>query len=200
MHDCSRSSKGFVDRRRASRRLDAAHLISEPRFPRYVVGAWCVWLLVGCGNVDEHAAPPPVAKPSGSWLVDKQAPTPDVQLGRKRFESYCAACHQRGGTGIKDQVPPLTGSPWVAGSETRLVRIVLHGLRGPIEIQGKTYNLEMPTFHLFTDAEIASVLSFVRGQYGRPSPPVTEATVSRIRAATRDRTTYWTVDELLEVP
>jgi len=171
-----------VDRRRASRRLDAAHLISEPRFPRYVVGAWCVWLLVGCGNVDE------------------QAPTPDVQLGRKRFESYCAACHQRGGTGIKDQVPPLTGSPWVAGSETRLVRIVLHGLRGPIEIQGKTYNLEMPTFHLFTDAEIASVLSFVRGQYGRPSPPVTEATVSRIRAATRDRTTYWTVDELLEVP
>ncbi len=82
-----------------------------------------------------------------------------------------------------------------------MVRIVLHGLRGPIEIGGEIYNLEMPAFGpLFKDADIASMLTYVRQQYGAPSPPITAATVSKIREETANRTRYWTVDELLEVP
>ena len=137
---------------------------------------------------------------TGCHDVVEQPRGPDEELGKTRFESYCAACHQRGGTGIEGRVPPLTGSPWVAGSESRLIRIVLHGLRGPIEIDGRTFNMEMPGFHLFTDEEIASLLSYVRRRYGRPSPPIAAATVSRVRAMTRDHTGYWTVDELLDVP
>ena len=137
---------------------------------------------------------------SGCGNTNKQIEVADLEQGKKRFEAYCAACHQSAGTGIEGRVPPLTGSPWVAGTETRLVRIVLHGLRGPIEIAGTTYNLEMPGFGMaFKDEEIATMLSYVRQQYGGPSPPITEAIVSRIRAATKDRTTYWTVDELLDV-
>lgn len=128
--------------------------------------------------------------------------TPDpVDSGKTRFENYCAACHQRGGLGIEGRVPPLDGSPWVAGPESRLVRIVLHGLRGPIEIAGQTYNLEMPSFgQAFTDDDIAAMLTYVRTRYGTPSPPITAATVSQVRAATENRAEYWTVDELLEVP
>lgn len=121
--------------------------------------------------------------------------------GEKQFISYCAACHQRGGQGAEGRVPPLTGSPWVSGSEERLVRIVLNGLHGPIEIDGETYNLEMPAFRvLFKDKDISALLTHVREQYGAPSPPVSLETVARIRSATKNRTTYWTVDELMKVP
>ena len=148
----------------------------------FVSGACFVSLAAGCGHVDELAH------------------TPVEEPGKTGFESYCAACHQPGGVGIEGRVPPLLGSPWVAGPEDRLIRIVLHGLRGPIEIRGKTYNMEMLGFHLLTDEEIASVLSYVRTRYGKPSLPITAATVSRVRAATREHTGYWTVDELLAVP
>ena len=87
------------------------------------------------------------------------------------------------------------------GSEGRLVRIVLHGLGGPIELGGVVYNLEMPAFGpLFSDEQIASVLSHVRREYGAPSPPVDPSTVARIRAETVDRYEYWTVAELETIP
>jgi mono/diheme cytochrome c family protein len=149
-----------------------------------LVGAGFAVLLVGCGNEEnlDHSPDP-------------------ADLGKTRFENYCAACNQLGGLGIEGRVPPLDGSPWVAGSESRLIRIVLHGLRGPIKIGGQTYNLEMPSFgQAFKDDEIASMLSYVRSRYGEPSPPITAATVSQVRAATQNRSQYWTVDELLDVP
>ncbi len=168
----------------AARGLTTTHGIVRPRLFCFIFSAWLVSLLAGCGGGDDST----------------QARRLDVEAGKTRFESYCAACHQLGGTGVEGRVPPLTGSPWVAGRESRLIRIVLHGLRGPIEIKGQTYNMEMPGFYLFKDEEVASVLSYVRRRYGGPSPPITAATVSRVRAATQDHSGYWTVDKLLDVP
>ena len=97
------------------------------------------------------------------------------------------------------EAPPLDGSPWVTGPQDRLIKIVLHGLRGRIEVQGKTYDREMPGFgSILTDADLASLLSFVRSRFGGPSQPVTAAAVSRVRAANQDRTRYWNAAELLE--
>ena len=99
------------------------------------------------------------------------------------------------------EAPPLEGSSWVAGPENRVIRIVLHGLRGPIQVRGKTYNQEMPGFGpILTDADIASLLSYVRGRFGGGATPVSEAAVRLIRAAHRGRMNYWTVDELLKEP
>ncbi len=126
---------------------------------------------------------------------------PYADPGRTQFESYCAACHLSGGPGMMGEAPPLEGSSWVSGSEIRLIEIVLHGLRGPLEIRGKTYNREMPAFgKVLTDAEIASLLSFVRKRFGGAAIPVLPAAVGQVRAATRDRAAYWTVDELLQQP
>lgn len=121
------------------------------------------------------------------------------QNGEPLFKTYCAACHQLGGQGTEGRVPPLDDSPWVSGPESRLIRIVLHGLHGPIEIKGETYNLEMPAFRmLFKDDDIAAVLTYVRQRYGAPSPPVTRDMVSRVRKETQNRTRYWTVEELMQ--
>ncbi len=124
----------------------------------------------------------------------------EADQGRAGFESYCSACHQLDGSGTEGGAPPLAASPWVAGADARLVRIVLHGVRGRMEVGGKTYDLEMPGFGpILTDAQIADLLSFVRRRFGGSSAPVTPAAVGRIRAETLSHDTYWTVDELLEV-
>jgi mono/diheme cytochrome c family protein len=102
---------------------------------------------------------------------------------------------------MRGEAPPLEGSSWLAGPESRVIRIVLHGLRGPIEVRSKTYNQEMPGFApVLTDADIAALLSYVRKRFGGASTPTSEAAISLIRAANRGRRNYWTVDELLKEP
>lgn len=129
----------------------------------------------------------------------QQSQMPD-EPGRIQFQSYCAACHQDEGQRAGD-VPPLAASPWVTGPGNRLIRIVLHGVRGPMEVNGKTYDREMPGFgQVLSDAEIASLLSYVRGRFGGPSEPIAPETVGRIRAAHQNRTAYWNVEELLKQP
>ena len=84
---------------------------------------------------------------------------------------------------MRGEAPPLDGSSWVKGPESIVIRIVLHGLRGPIDVGGGHYNQEMPGFGpILKDADIASLLSYVRGRFGGGAPAVSEATVSRIRA------------------
>jgi len=120
--------------------------------------------------------------------------------GQIQFQSYCAACHQYDGQRMGD-APALAGSPWVTGPENRLIRIVLHGVRGAMVVDGKTYDREMPGFGpILADTEIAFLLSYVRRQFGAPSEPITVEMVSRVRAANQTRTQYWRVDELLEKP
>lgn len=124
----------------------------------------------------------------------------DAEPGRTEYGKHCAGCHESDGRGF-ETAPPLVGSAWVAGPDSRLVRMVLHGVRGPLAVGGKTYNMEMPGFGAFlSDEEIARVLSFVRRRWGGPSPAVSVETVRRIRAATRNRRNYWTAEELLAEP
>ena len=123
-----------------------------------------------------------------------------AEPGWTEFQSYCTSCHQSDGRGV-GEAPPLAGSPWVAGPESRLIKIVLHGVRGRMEVAGRTYDLEMPGFgQVLSDESIASLLSFVRKRFGAASDSVTPDSVRRIRDANRDRTDYWNVSELLEEP
>ncbi len=129
------------------------------------------------------------------------ARTPGTDPDRTRFETYCAGCHLNEGPFMMGEAPPLEGSSWVAGPENRMIRIVLHGLRGKIEVRGKGYNQEMPGFSpVLSDADIAGILSYVRKRFGGVSRPVSLEAVSTIRAAYPGRKELWTVDELLKVP
>jgi mono/diheme cytochrome c family protein len=79
--------------------------------------------------------------------------------------------------------------------------VTRNGVRGPIEVHGKTYNREMPGFgQILSDAEIADLLSFVRKRFGEPSPAILATSVGRVREASPGRTDYWSVEELLAEP
>lgn len=120
--------------------------------------------------------------------------------GKELYMMSCAACHQPHGLGQEGLAPPLVGSEWVGHSPERLTRIVLHGIRGPLKVKGQTYQLEMPPLSVFSDEQVAQVLTYVRREWGHKYPTVETSTVKTVRDATTQRDQAWTSDELLRVP
>jgi len=53
-----------------------------------------------------------------------------------------------------------------------------------------------PVGQVFSDDQIAAVLTYIRREWGQTGTPVDAATVKAVRAATADRTRPWTNDEL----
>ncbi len=122
-----------------------------------------------------------------------------AQLGKRVFDTTCMACHQANGLGVPGQYPPLVASEWVTGNEERMIRIVLHGLNGPITVEGKEYNNVMAPLGSLKDDQIANVLSYVRATWGNAAPEVQPETVAKVRADTAGQKTYWTAAELLKM-
>jgi mono/diheme cytochrome c family protein len=133
----------------------------------------------------------------------------DVQayrLGGEVFhrEAHCITCHQENGKGLDPAFPPLIGTPWVTGSEERLIKIALHGIHGKIEVNGKVYDPEkgvppMTAFgSILNDAEVAAVLTYVRNSWGNKAAPVSPDSVKKVREATKDRSIFWKPEELLK--
>ncbi|MBI3416253.1 MAG: dehydrogenase [Verrucomicrobia bacterium] len=122
------------------------------------------------------------------------------KAGKELYLISCGACHQPTGLGQEGLAPGLLDSEWVLGSEQRLIRITLQGVRGPLTVKGKVYSLEMPTLAVFNDDQLACVLTYVRREWGHTAAPVAPATIAKIRAATEKREEAWTEAELLKLP
>lgn len=98
------------------------------------------------------------------------------------YQSYCASCHQRDGRGDNSRYPPLAGSEWVTGDRQRLIRILLQGLQGEIQVNGRTYNGVMPAHGAFLDDHaIASILTFIQGAYNKVHTPIASDEVTKVR-------------------
>jgi mono/diheme cytochrome c family protein len=130
--------------------------------------------------------------------------TPEQILASgKRLYQTCAACHQANGLGVAGVYPPLAASEWVTGSEERLIRVLLHGLNGPIQVKGNPYNGAMPAFgkvsgggYNWSDEKIAHVLSYIRHDWGNNAEFITKEKVTEVLKAEGARAKPWTQDEL----
>ena len=117
--------------------------------------------------------------------------------GKQLYETTCSACHQATGLGLSDVYPPLAESEWVTGDEGRLIRVVLHGLTGEIEVAGETISGAMPAWGAaLDDGQIAAILTYIRASWGNKATAVTATAVGRVRQATAGRGTPWTAKEL----
>ena len=117
-------------------------------------------------------------------------------LGKTLFAGTCAACHQLHGLGMEGLAPPLADSEWVLGTEQRLIRIVLNGLRGPIQVSGRSFRLDMPSMRAFDDNQLAAILTYIRREWDNTGAPVSASTIKSIRDATSSRQDAWTQTEL----
>lgn len=93
--------------------------------------------------------------------------------GKTIFAAKCASCHQVNGRGA-GPFPPLAGNPDVMADDTgNLIATVLNGKSGPITINGKQYGGAMPAWKgQLTNAEIASVLTYVRSAWSNNAAAV----------------------------
>ena len=125
-----------------------------------------------------------------------------IEAGRESYTLFCAPCHQPHGGGAPNLAPPLAGSDWLAGPPERIARIVLHGLYGPVQVNGQTWNLNMPALGgpgLLDDEKLAAILSYVRRAWGNTASPVEPKLIASIRRETANRTLPWTATELAAI-
>lgn len=107
--------------------------------------------------------------------------------GAEIYTRYCATCHQGDGNGIERAFPPIRGTEWANGDKGRLIRLVLYGMQGPIEVEGEMYNNVMTPHGFLTDEQVAAVLTFVRSNFDNDADAVLPEEVARVRAAEGDR-------------
>jgi len=121
--------------------------------------------------------------------------------GYKIYSVNCAICHQADGMGDPLKAPPLTEAEWLrASGVNRLIRILLDGITGPVNIGGKTWDLTMPSWKdNLTDEQIAAVLTYTRSSWGNQTNAILPAQVKAIRDQTKTRATPWTAEELLKI-
>jgi len=117
------------------------------------------------------------------------------RLGQRVYNSYCATCHGANGQGVQGAFPPLRQTEWVIGDEGRLIRLVLHGVSGEMEVLGETYNNVMTAHGFLSDQQIAAVLTHIRNNWGNDAETIRPAQVQRVRQASTQQGT-WQASEL----
>ncbi len=147
------------------------------------------------------------------WPGHKASPSPvatnglkpgDLEqfaLGRQHYLSTCSGCHGTDGSGLQRFGPPLAGSEWVTGDERRLALIILHGIEGPLSVQGKRYDEPeilpvMPAHSTMDDGAITAILTYIRNEWGNHAGAMNRRTVGSTRHTTQGRVMPWTADEL----
>ena len=121
--------------------------------------------------------------------------------GRQRYLTTCSGCHGTDGNGLPRFGPSLVRSEWVLGDERRLALILLHGMEGPIEVNGKLLDVPdilpvMPPHSVLGDREITAIMTYIRNEWGNSAGPVTPGTVGTIRHTTQGRVVPWTAKDL----
>ena len=126
--------------------------------------------------------------------------------GRGLFlkRAACIGCHGADGEGLPNLGPPLNESEWVTGDPERLAKILLHGLKGPITVNGTLYEplAAMPGLGMnptIKDADIADIMTFIRAEWNNKASYVEVKTVTEMREETKDRgARVYTAPELTE--
>jgi mono/diheme cytochrome c family protein len=126
-------------------------------------------------------------------VVEVAPLTPEEQkrfaAGAEIYKNLCVACHQTDGRGKEKLAPSLLESRYMSGDPGAPARILLAGKEGPV-------GLMPPLGGTLNDEQIASVLTYVRREWGNTGSAVDPEDVAETRGLTKNRTRPWTDAEL----
>ncbi len=86
--------------------------------------------------------------------------------GKILYEKHCANCHQKDGSGLGKLIPPIKNSDYFLADEARTAKIIKHGQKGPISVNGIAYDEVMPANPKLTDLEIAQLMTYLYNIWG----------------------------------
>lgn len=107
-------------------------------------------------------------------------------VGMELYRTFCATCHGIDGEGQNQLAPKLIDSKYVAGDEDRLILITLHGMIGPINIDGKQHQFSGEMTGLndneeLSDTDIKDILHFVRNAFTSAPYSIEESRINELR-------------------
>ena len=131
----------------------------------------------------------------------KKALTEDTRTkGAKLFRQICSSCHGMGGEGIQGMAPPLVHSEHI-DEVKNLALIILHGLKGPVHVNGKLYELNhaMPGLgnnKALDDKDISDIISYVSNAFSDKPKGVRPAKIKELRNEKPEKGSEYTEEEL----
>ena len=165
------------------------------------------WMVYAFETAVAHLNGVAVIKPKVVKKVETNLKGDDLALfskGKEVYskEGYCVTCHQADGNGLTASgFPPLSGTEWVTGDQVRLVKVILKGLMGPIEVNGKQYEgaVPMTPFEGLSDQEVAAVATYIRNSFGNNASPIQPSVVKEVRATLSKKQSFYQSTKLLKM-
>jgi len=113
---------------------------------------------------EQAAAAAAVASATKTWTKSEL-----MAKGKDVYETNCAGCHKKDGSGMPPIFPAMIGSPIANGQAAEHVKLVLHGKGG------------MPAFKMLGDADLASVITYERNGFGNTGSVVQPSDIKSAR-------------------
>ena len=129
------------------------------------------------------------------WVKKDKNLLSAYRKGRDHYAVSCGACHQADGKGLPNMAPTLAKSDWVTGDATRLIGVAVHGLMGPIKVNGKKVEGVppiMPPHGFMKDEQLADILTYVRNAWGNQAGMISPSDITEYRQIQVKRVAPWT--------
>ncbi len=81
--------------------------------------------------------------------------------------------------------PPLTDTAYLQKNRSKLACIVKNGMTGPIEVNGKIFEGDMPANAELTNVDIAYILTYITTTFGNNTETYTQEEVKKSLADCR---------------
>jgi mono/diheme cytochrome c family protein len=109
--------------------------------------------------------------------------SPAAKAGQAVYSQNCSSCHGAAGAGAPPNFPPLAGNSFVTGDPKQVILTVLNGKTGAIQVNGATYNGQMPPWKSsLSTKDIANVVTYIRSALGtNRASAVTTADVTKLK-------------------
>ncbi|HEX7387396.1 MAG TPA: cytochrome c [Castellaniella sp.] len=182
--------KNDQQKREYSEPYEGSHPV--PKLVLTAIGVLLIWAVYHL-----YVSFNPMPASVGDNRVAQDFIVPKTINGGQIYAANCVACHQANGAGIPGVFPPLSKSEFVDAKDPGvMVRILLHGIHGPLTVEGKKFDGQMPDFGgKFSDEEIAALVTHVRSSFGNTASAADAALVAKVRADTKDQKGPWKGDE-----
>lgn len=100
--------------------------------------------------------------------------------GEELYLKNCSNCHQSSGAGLGLVYPPLNTSDYMEKNFESVLCLMKHGMKGEVNVNGKSFSQAMPGVSTLTNLEIAEIATYIYNTWDHQRGLVDVTEASRI--------------------